>query len=146
MADAAHSDGAASVDLATVRIGSPIPSRGKVVCVGMNHAAHIAEVGMDTPPEPTLFLRVGDTVKGPFDQMAIPPRSAKTDYEVELAVIIGQCAAYLDAPSASSSVIAGYAISNDVSERAFQLERGGRCDKGKNCPTFNPLGPWLVTR
>jgi 2-keto-4-pentenoate hydratase/2-oxohepta-3-ene-1,7-dioic acid hydratase in catechol pathway len=135
----------ATVDLSEVRIGSPIPQPGKVVCVGMNYAAHIAEVGMETPAEPTLFLKAGDTVVGPYDQVSIPPNSKKTDYEVELAVVIGGLAAYLSSPSESAAVIAGFTISNDVSEREFQLERGGQWDKGKNCPTFNPLGPWLVT-
>lgn len=144
IADAA-AERPATVDLRGARIGSPIPQPGKVVCVGMNYAGHIAEVGMETPPEPTLFLKAGDTVVGPYDQVSIPPNSKKTDYEVELAVVIGERAAYLSSPSESEAVIAGFTISNDVSEREFQLERGGQWDKGKNCPTFNPLGPWLVT-
>jgi 2-keto-4-pentenoate hydratase/2-oxohepta-3-ene-1,7-dioic acid hydratase in catechol pathway len=127
------------------RIGPPVAKIGKVVCVGLNYADHAAETGVVLPSEPVLFLKTTDTIVGPHDDVRIPRRSARTDYEVELAVVIGQTARYLDSPADAPAVIAGYAIANDVSEREFQLDRGGQWDKGKSCETFNPLGPWLVT-
>lgn len=127
------------------RFGPPVAGIGKVVCVGLNYVEHAAETGVPLPDEPVLFLKTTDTVIGPDDEVLIPRRSERTDYEVELAVVIGQTARYLESPAESQAVVAGYAISNDVSEREFQLERGGQWDKGKNCETFNPLGPWLVT-
>lgn len=127
------------------RFGPPVAGIGKVVCVGLNYADHAAETGADLPSEPVLFLKATDTVIGPNDQVLIPRTSEKTDYEVELAVVIGRTARYLGTPDDAAAVIAGYAISNDVSEREFQLDRGGQWDKGKCCETFNPLGPWLVT-
>jgi 2-keto-4-pentenoate hydratase/2-oxohepta-3-ene-1,7-dioic acid hydratase in catechol pathway len=128
-----------------VRYGAPVTRPPKVLCIGLNYAMHAAESGMDAPTEPVLFSKMPYTVIGPHDQVDIPRRSKKTDYEVELAIVIGSDALYLDDEDAARSVIAGYAISNDVSEREFQLERGGQWVKGKACPTFNPLGPWLVT-
>jgi 2-keto-4-pentenoate hydratase/2-oxohepta-3-ene-1,7-dioic acid hydratase in catechol pathway len=128
-----------------VRFGPPVTGIGKVVCVGLNYADHAAETGAVLPSEPVLFLKATDTVVGPDDEVLVPRTSERTDYEVELAVVIGQTARYLASPDAAAAVIAGYAISNDVSERAFQLDRGGQWDKGKCCETFNPLGPWLVT-
>lgn len=128
----------------SVRVGSPVARPGKVVCVGLNYRDHAAETGAEIPAEPVLFLKASNTVIGPDDGVLVPRLSRKTDYEVELAVVIGQTARYLEMGQAPS-VIAGYAISNDVSEREFQLERGGTWDKGKSCETFNPLGPWLVT-
>jgi 2-keto-4-pentenoate hydratase/2-oxohepta-3-ene-1,7-dioic acid hydratase in catechol pathway len=127
------------------RFGPPVARVGKVVCVGLNYRDHAAETGAEIPPEPVLFLKAGDTVVGPDDEVAIPRRSTKTDWEVELAVVIGATARYLDSPDEALGHVAGYAISNDVSEREFQHERAGQWDKGKNCETFNPLGPWLVT-
>ncbi len=127
------------------RFGPPLAPTGKIVCVGLNYTDHAAETGAEPPAEPILFMKAPDTVVGPADEVLIPRRSAKTDYEVELAVVIGRQAAYLDDPEQAAHVIAGYAVSNDVSERTFQIERGGQWDKGKNCATFNPLGPWLVT-
>jgi 2-keto-4-pentenoate hydratase/2-oxohepta-3-ene-1,7-dioic acid hydratase in catechol pathway len=127
------------------RFGPPLAPTGKIVCVGLNYSDHAAETGADAPAEPILFMKAPDTVVGPDDDVLIPRGSVKTDYEVELAVVIGRHAAYLDGPEQADWVIAGYAISNDVSERTFQIERGGQWDKGKNCATFNPLGPWLVT-
>ena len=127
------------------RFGPPLAPTGKIVCVGLNYSDHAAETGATPPAEPILFMKAPDTVVGPADDVLIPRGSVKTDYEVELAVVIGREAAYLDSPDQAAGVIAGYAISNDVSERAFQIERGGQWDKGKNCATFNPLGPWLVT-
>lgn len=130
---------------ADTRVGPPITGVGKIVCVGLNYAAHAREAGMAPPEEPVLFLKAPYTIIGPNDSVVIPRRSHKTDYEVELAVIIGRNARYLDSPDSALGHVAGYTISNDVSEREFQLERGGQWDKGKNCETFNPLGPWLVT-
>jgi len=127
------------------RSGSPLRNIGKIVCVGLNYADHAAETAQQLPPEPVLFLKAADTVIGPDDTVLVPRTSVRTDYEVELAVVIGATARYLDGPSDAPSVIAGYAISNDVSERDFQLARSGQWDKGKNCETFNPFGPWLVT-
>jgi 2-keto-4-pentenoate hydratase/2-oxohepta-3-ene-1,7-dioic acid hydratase in catechol pathway len=127
------------------RFGPPVTGIGKVICVGLNYADHAAETGAELPTEPVLFLKAPDTVIGPYDDVLVPRRSERTDYEVELAVVIGRTARYLATPEEATAVIAGYTISNDVSEREFQLDRGGQWDKGKCCETFNPLGPWLVT-
>jgi 2-keto-4-pentenoate hydratase/2-oxohepta-3-ene-1,7-dioic acid hydratase in catechol pathway len=127
------------------RVGAPIDRPGKIVCIGLNYSDHAEETGATPPTEPVVFMKATNTLVGPNDAVLIPRTSTKTDYEVELAVIIGRPARYLESPAEASGVIAGYAISNDVSERAFQLERGGQWDKGKSCETFNPLGPWLVT-
>ncbi|HVV20592.1 MAG TPA: fumarylacetoacetate hydrolase family protein [Pseudonocardiaceae bacterium] len=127
------------------RFGPPIARPGKIVCIGVNYKAHADESALDVPAEPVLFLKAPDTVVGPDDEILIPRRSTKTDYEVELAAVIGRQARYLDSPDEALDHVAGYTISHDVSEREFQLERGGQWDKGKNSETFNPLGPWLVT-
>ncbi|MFD3456313.1 fumarylacetoacetate hydrolase family protein [Streptomyces sp. NPDC058691] len=127
------------------RFGPPLSGIGKIVCIGLNYRAHAAETGAVVPEEPIVFLKTPDTVVGPDDRVLIPRRSVKTDYEVELAVVIGREARYLPDEAAAATCVAGYAISNDVSEREFQLERGGQWDKGKNCETFNPFGPWLLT-
>jgi len=127
------------------RYGPPLANPGKIVCIGRNYREHAAETGDEVPPEPIVFLKTPDTVVGPDDEVLIPRRSTKTDWEVELAVVIGRRARYLSTEDEAAACIAGYTISNDVSEREFQLERGGQWDKGKNCETFNPLGPWLVT-
>lgn len=139
------------VDLATLplcpagaRIGSPVSRTGKIVCVGLNYSDHALETGQAIPAEPILFLKGGHTLQGPNDSVVLPRHSRKTDWEVELAVIIGRRAAYV-AESEALQYVAGYAVFNDLSEREFQLERGGQWDKGKNCETFGPLGPWLVT-
>ena len=132
-------------DIDGQRIGAPVARPGKVVCIGLNYRDHAAETGAAIPNEPIIFMKGPDTVVGPNDTVLIPRKSIKTDWEVELAVIIGSPARYLDGPADAWSVIGGYAIANDVSEREFQLERGGQWDKGKSCETFNPLGPWLVT-
>jgi len=126
------------------RFGPPIIP-GKIVCIGLNYRDHAAETKAEPPAEPILFLKTPDTVVGPDDEVLIPRTSTKTDWEVELAVVIGATARYLSSPDDAAACIAGYAISNDVSERAFQIERGGQWDKGKNCETFNPLGPWIRT-
>ncbi len=129
----------------TQRFGPPLSRIGKIVCIGLNYRDHAAETGAKIPAEPIVFLKTPDTVVGPDDEVLIPRGSHKTDWEVELAVVIGAEARYLDSPDQAADRIAGYAISNDVSEREFQIERGGQWDKGKNCETFNPFGPWLVT-
>jgi 2-keto-4-pentenoate hydratase/2-oxohepta-3-ene-1,7-dioic acid hydratase in catechol pathway len=127
------------------RIGSPVRRPGKVVCIGLNYADHAAESGAPLPTEPVVFMKDPSTVVGPNDDVFIPRTSTKTDWEVELGVVIGATARYLDRVEDAAAVIAGYCVSHDVSERHFQLERGGQWDKGKSCETFNPLGPWLVT-
>ncbi|WP_307247916.1 fumarylacetoacetate hydrolase family protein [Catenuloplanes indicus] len=128
-----------------LRIGPPVARIGKIVCIGLNYHDHAAEIGAAAPGEPVVFMKAADTVAGPYDDVLIPRGSAKTDWEVELAVVISRSAAYLESAERAADHIAGYAVAHDVSERAFQLERGGQWDKGKNCATFNPLGPWLVT-
>jgi 2-keto-4-pentenoate hydratase/2-oxohepta-3-ene-1,7-dioic acid hydratase in catechol pathway len=134
------------LDIAGLRVGAPIARPGAVVCVGLNYAAHAAESGVASPAQPVIFYKAPNTVVGPNDDVLIPRGSAKTDWEVELAVVIGRTARYLDSPEAALHHVAGFAVSNDVSEREFQLEiSGGQWSKGKSCETFNPLGPWLVT-
>jgi 2-keto-4-pentenoate hydratase/2-oxohepta-3-ene-1,7-dioic acid hydratase in catechol pathway len=128
-----------------LRVGSPLSRVGKIVCVGLNYSDHAAESGMEVPKEPVLFLKASHTLQGPNDDVKVPRGSLKTDWEVELGVIIGRRALYVDEKDALDHV-AGYCVCNDVSERAFQTERGGQWDKGKNCETFAPVGPWLVTR
>ncbi|EAR23984.1 putative 2-hydroxyhepta-2,4-diene-1,7-dioate isomerase [marine actinobacterium PHSC20C1] len=128
-----------------VRVGAPIARPGKIVCVGLNYSDHAEETGATLPDEPVIFMKDPSTMVGPFDDVFIPRASVKTDWEVELGVVIGATARYLDSPDDAAAIIAGYAVSHDVSERAFQLERGGTWDKGKSCETFNPFGPELVS-
>jgi 2-keto-4-pentenoate hydratase/2-oxohepta-3-ene-1,7-dioic acid hydratase in catechol pathway len=128
-----------------VRIGAPIARPSKIVCVGLNYAQHAKETNALIPDEPILFLKSSSAYSGPYDDVVIPKNSVKTDWEVELALIIGKRASYVTIDEAMDYV-AGYALHNDVSERAFQLERGGTWDKGKGCDTFAPIGPWLVTK
>ena len=128
-----------------LRVGPPVARPGKVVCIGLNYADHAAESGAPLPAEPVVFMKDPATVVGPYDDVRIPRTSTKTDWEVELGVVIGATARYLERVEDAAAVIAGYCVSHDVSERHFQLERGGQWDKGKSCETFNPLGPWLVT-
>lgn len=130
---------------AGVRIGCPVANPSKIVCIGLNYADHARETGAATPPEPIIFLKSTSSVSGPFDGIIIPKGSVKTDWEVELAVVIGKRASYVE-ETAAMEYVAGYVLHNDVSEREFQLERGGTWDKGKGCDTFAPLGPWLVTK
>lgn len=127
------------------RIGAPIPRPGAIVCVGLNYRDHAEETGQVVPTEPILFLKLPRTVVGPHDDVLIPRRSTQTDYEVELGAVIGTRAHYLPDAEAGLECVAGYVVSHDVSEREFQLERGGQWDKGKNGDTFNPIGPWFVT-
>jgi 2-keto-4-pentenoate hydratase/2-oxohepta-3-ene-1,7-dioic acid hydratase in catechol pathway len=128
-----------------LRVGSPIARPGKVVCIGLNYRDHAEETGAQIPAEPVVFMKDPGTVVGPFDPVLVPVGSTKTDWEVELGVVIGSRARYLVDPSQARAHVAGYVLSHDVSEREFQLERGGQWDKGKSCETFNPLGPELVT-
>jgi 2,4-diketo-3-deoxy-L-fuconate hydrolase len=127
------------------RWAAPVARPGKVICIGLNYSDHAAESGMAAPTEPIVFQKGSNTVVGPYDTVLIPRKSQKTDWEVELGIIIGKDARYLDSMDDSKSYIAGYCISHDVSEREFQLERGGQWTKGKSCDTFNPLGPFLLT-
>lgn len=129
----------------SARWGAPVARPQKIVCAGLNFHDHARESGMELPKEPILFLKATNTVVGPNDDLLIPRRSQKTDWEVELGVVIGKEARYLGSLDEAGSCIAGYCISHDVSEREFQLERGGQWSKGKSCDTFNPLGPWLAT-
>ena len=127
------------------RVGAPIEKPEKIICVGLNYRDHARETGAKVPDEPILFMKAPNSMVGPHDEILVPRGSVKTDWEVELGVVIGRRARYLATPDDARSVIAGYATSHDVSEREFQIERGGQWDKGKGCETFNPLGPWLVT-
>ncbi len=139
---------AGELPVATVegeRVGAPVARPPAVVCVGMNYAAHAAESGAAPPAQPVIFYKHPNTVVGPFDDIVIPRGAEKVDWEVELGVVIGRRARYLSSPEEAFAHIAGYVLSNDVSERALQLEAsGGQWSKGKSCETFNPLGPWLV--
>jgi 2-keto-4-pentenoate hydratase/2-oxohepta-3-ene-1,7-dioic acid hydratase in catechol pathway len=126
------------------RIGPCVGSVGKIVCVGLNYSDHAAESGLPVPDEPVLFMKATSAICGPYDNVEIPRGAEKTDWEVELGIVIGRPAKYVSQDQALSHV-AGYCVVNDVSERAFQIERGGQWDKGKGHDTFGPLGPWLVT-
>ncbi|WP_055555303.1 fumarylacetoacetate hydrolase family protein [Streptomyces sp. NBRC 110028] len=146
--EAAAAEGADALPVISdggVRVGPPLARIGKIVCIGLNYHDHAAETGAALPEEPILFMKAPDTVIGPDDTVLVPRGSLKTDWEVELAIVIGRTARYLDSDEAALAAVAGYAVAHDVSEREFQIERGGQWDKGKNCETFNPLGPWLVT-
>jgi 2-keto-4-pentenoate hydratase/2-oxohepta-3-ene-1,7-dioic acid hydratase in catechol pathway len=133
------------VEHGDLRVGPPIAQPSKIICIGMNYADHAAESNSDIPAEPIVFFKAPNTVVGPNDDVLLPIGGEKTDWEIELGVVLGARARYLADLAAAADVIAGYTISNDISERAFQLERGGQWVKGKSCETFNPLGPWLVT-
>jgi 2-keto-4-pentenoate hydratase/2-oxohepta-3-ene-1,7-dioic acid hydratase in catechol pathway len=127
-----------------VRLGAPLVRPSKIVCVGLNYAKHAEESGMAPPEEPVLFFKASSAITGPFDPIRIPKGSTKTDWEVELALVIGKKASYVSEKEALNHV-AGYVLHNDVSERAFQLERSGQWVKGKSCDTFAPLGPFIAT-
>ena len=142
---AADLSGLPRVAKGSTRIGAPINRPTKVICVGLNYLAHIKESNAETPAEPVIFMKAPDSVVGPNDDIVIPPKSLATDYEVELAIVIGKRALYLDSPADSKAHILGYTISQDVSERHWQLERSGQWVKGKSFPTFNPIGPEIVT-
>ena len=128
-----------------VRWGAPIARPNKVVCIGLNYADHAEEAGMTIPKEPVIFMKASYTVVGPYDTVYIPRKSKKTDWEVELGVVIGKDVTYIDKKDDAHNYIAGYCVSHDVSEREFQIEREGQWTKGKSCPTFNPIGPFLTT-
>jgi 2,4-didehydro-3-deoxy-L-rhamnonate hydrolase len=127
------------------RIGAPIARPHQILCIGLNYRDHAAETGQAVPDEPILFTKSPNTLVGPDDDVRIPRGSTKPDWEVELGVVIGRRTSYLDSVEEARDAIAGFCVVNDVSERAFQMERGGQWTKGKSAETFNPAGPWLVT-
>lgn len=127
------------------RVGACVAGTGKFICIGLNFSDHAAETGATVPPEPVIFMKATSAICGPFDNVLIPRGSEKTDWEVELGVVIGKTAKYVSEEEAMDYV-AGYCVSHDVSERAFQTERSGQWTKGKSCDTFGPIGPWLVTK
>ncbi|WKU06849.1 fumarylacetoacetate hydrolase family protein [Micromonospora sp. HUAS LYJ1] len=134
------------LDVTGLRVGPPVARPGVVLCVGQNYAAHAAESGAAPPETPIVFYKAPNTVVGPYDEVLVPRGATATDWEVELAVVIGRRARYLESPAQSLAHVAGYLVANDVSERDFQLrDSGGQWSKGKSCETFQPLGPWLVT-
>ncbi|NTF08621.1 fumarylacetoacetate hydrolase family protein [Agrobacterium rubi] len=141
----------AAIDLASLpvlsddRIGACVSGTGKFICIGLNFSDHAAETGATVPPEPVIFMKATSAIVGPNDDVVIPRGSEKTDWEVELGVVIGKTAKYVSEADALDYV-AGYCVSHDVSERAFQSERQGQWTKGKSCDTFGPVGPWLVTK
>jgi len=128
----------------TPRIGACVGAVGKFICIGLNYSDHAAESGMDVPAEPVVFNKWTSAICGPDDDIEMPRDATKLDWEIELGVVIGKPGRYID-PADAMDHVAGYCVVNDVSERAFQLERGGTWDKGKGCDTFGPIGPWLVT-
>ncbi|MBB6552617.1 fumarylacetoacetate hydrolase family protein [Nonomuraea rubra] len=132
-------------EFAGERIGAPIARPHQILCIGLNYSDHAAETGQAVPEEPILFTKSPNTLVGPYDDVRIPRGSTKTDWEVELGIVIGRRTSYLDSAEEAKAAIAGYCVVNDVSERAFQMERGGQWSKGKSAETFNPAGPWLVT-
>ena len=135
----------APFDISGLRVGSPVARPTKLICIGLNYARHAVESGMTPPPEPVVFMKAPDCLIGPNDEIAVPPNSTATDYEVELSIIIGKRALYLKSELEARSHILGYSISQDVSERHWQIERAGQWVKGKSFPTFNPMGPVVVT-
>ena len=133
------------VEIGTQRLGAPLTRPTKLICVGLNYVKHIAETNAQTPAEPIIFMKAPDSFIGPNDDVIIPPGSTATDYEVELAVVIGKRALYLKSPDEASKHILGYSNSQDISERHWQIERSGQWVKGKSFPNFNPMGPYVVT-
>ncbi|MEN3615392.1 fumarylacetoacetate hydrolase family protein [Plantactinospora sp. ZYX-F-223] len=127
------------------RIGAPIARPHQILCIGLNYSDHAAETGQAVPAEPILFTKSPNTLVGPYDEVYIPRGATKTDWEVELGIVVGARTSYLDGVADAAAAIAGYVLVNDVSERAFQMERGGQWSKGKSAETFNPAGPWLAT-
>ena len=138
-------DPASLPEIAVDRIGACVAGTGKFICIGLNYSDHAAETGAAVPPEPVIFMKATSAICGPNDDVLIPRTSEKTDWEVELGVVIGKTAKYVSEADAMDYV-AGYCVSHDVSERAFQTERAGQWTKGKSCDTFGPIGPWLVTK
>ncbi len=145
LAKIAAIDPASLPELAPGRIGACVVGTGKFICIGLNYSDHAAETGAEVPPEPVIFMKATSAIVGPNDDVLIPRGSEKTDWEVELGVVIGKTAKYVSEADAMDYV-AGYCVSHDVSERAFQTERAGQWTKGKSCDTFGPIGPWLVTK
>ena len=133
------------MEVSKYRIGAPISKPTKIVCIGLNYRKHAEETGADIPKEPVVFMKAPDSFVGPNDGIEIPPGSVTTDYEVELAIVIGQRLRYATDHESAMNAVLGYTISQDVSERHWQIERGGQWDKGKSFPTFNPCGPWIET-
>lgn len=134
------------VKISDFRIGSPVARPTKLICIGLNYAKHAAESNAEPPTEPVVFMKAPDSLVGPNDDIRIPKDSTKTDYEVELAIVIGKRALYLDSVEQAREHVLGFSLSQDVSEREWQIERGGQWVKGKSFPTFNPMGPVLVTK
>ncbi|AOG11314.1 MULTISPECIES: fumarylacetoacetate hydrolase family protein [unclassified Agrobacterium] len=145
LAKIAAIDSASLPEIAVDRIGACVAGTGKFICIGLNYSDHAAETGAAVPPEPVIFMKATSAICGPNDDVLIPRGSEKTDWEVELGVVIGKTAKYVSEADAMDYV-AGYCVSHDVSERAFQTERAGQWTKGKSCDTFGPIGPWLVTK
>lgn len=145
LAKIAALDPASLPEIAVDRIGACVAGTGKFICIGLNYSDHAAETGATVPPEPVIFMKATSAICGPNDDVLIPRTSEKTDWEVELGVVIGKTAKYVSEADAMDYV-AGYCVSHDVSERAFQTERAGQWTKGKSCDTFGPIGPWLVTK
>ena len=145
LAKIAAIDTASLPEIAVDRIGACVAGTGKFICIGLNYSDHAAETGATVPPEPVIFMKATSAICGPNDDVLIPRGSEKTDWEVELGVVIGKTAKYVSEADAMDYV-AGYCVSHDVSERAFQTERAGQWTKGKSCDTFGPIGPWLVTK
>ncbi|MBB5275137.1 2-keto-4-pentenoate hydratase/2-oxohepta-3-ene-1,7-dioic acid hydratase in catechol pathway [Rhizobium rosettiformans] len=145
LAKIAAIDPASLPEIAVDRIGACVAGTGKFICIGLNYSDHAAETGAAVPPEPVIFMKATSAICGPNDDVLIPRGSEKTDWEVELGVVIGKTAKYVSEADAMDYV-AGYCVSHDVSERAFQTERAGQWTKGKSCDTFGPIGPWLVTK
>lgn len=139
-------DSLPTIDITGERIGAPVARPTKVVCIGLNYRKHAEETGATPPSEPVIFMKAPDCVVGPNDDIEIPPGSTKTDYEVELAIVMGARLRYASSQEQAMEAVLGYTISQDVSERHWQIERGGQWDKGKAFPTFNPCGPWIETR
>jgi 2,4-diketo-3-deoxy-L-fuconate hydrolase len=140
---AARADRRLSLD--DVRIGAPIARPHQILCIGLNYRDHASETGLEVPSEPILFTKSPNSLIGPYDDVRIPRGGTKTDWEVELGIVVGRRTSYLDSPDDARQAIAGFVLVNDVSERSFQLERNGQWVKGKSAETFNPLGPWLAT-
>lgn len=141
----ANLDSLPAVDLATSRIGAPVARPTKIICIGLNYRKHAEETGAAIPTEPVVFMKAPDCVVGPYDDIEIPPGSTATDYEVELGIVIGKRLRYASSHEEAQAAILGYTVCQDVSERHWQIERGGQWDKGKAFPTFNPCGPWIET-
>jgi 2,4-diketo-3-deoxy-L-fuconate hydrolase len=142
---AEHAASGATATIGDQRVGAPITRPHQIICVGLNYSDHAAETGQAVPDEPILFTKSPNTLVGPHDDVRIPRGSTKPDWEVELGIVIGRRTRYLDSVDQARDHVAGWVLVNDVSERAFQMERGGQWLKGKSAETFNPTGPWLVT-